>query len=225
MPALAITISILILIAVLRFGVIIEYSEAGFLMWVKVAFLKFRIADKDKKQKPKKEKAKDKKSDIGKQIKPGSLREFLDILKAVSNVLDRLRRRLLIKQLTIYYVSAGEDAANTAIMYGAAHAVYNTVIPLLESRFRIKHKDLRAAVDFNTSEQKIYLKIAISIAVWEVFYIVSALFPIIAGIFKKTSKTAVGNQDIVKRKEGQDNGKSSDQRSDGKNNGENEGND
>jgi len=224
MLALAITISILVLIALLRFGVIVEYSEDGLQMWMKAGFLKLRIADKNKKKKPEKKKKK-KDTNIGKQIMPGSLSDFLDMLRAVKNVLDRLRRRLLIKQLTLHYVSAGDDAADIAIRYGAAHALYNTIIPLLESYFRIRHKNLDATADFNAKEQKIYAKITISIAVWEVFYVISALFPIIGGIFKKNPKSAVVKQESNERKEGQDHGKSPDQRSDGKNNGKNEGND
>ena len=205
MLALTIVAAVLILIAFLRFGVIVQYSEDGFLLWAKAGFLKFRLLNDDKEKKPKKKK-KEKKEKDSKGYKPGSLSEFMTIIKAAVNALSRLRRRLLIKQLILYYTSAGEDPANTALMFGAANAVFATVIPLLENCFRIKHRDLKAAADFDAKEQRIYAKISISIAVWEVFYILFALFPIIKILFKNRPKS--NKKD---RKDGQANGKSPDQ--------------
>jgi len=189
MIALAIVLSALILIALLRFGVIIEYSSEGLKMWAKVGFLKIYLSDEKDKKKPKKKKPKKAKKDTNfKDMLPGSLSGFLDILKtlgrSVRNTLSRFKRRLLIKQLTLYYTSAGEDPANTAMIYGAANAVFGTTIPVLERNFRIKRYDLRAFADFTAKEQGIYAKIAVSIAVWEVFYIVFALFPIIPALFR-----------------------------------------
>jgi len=225
MLALAITLSIIILLALLRFGIILEYSDEGFHYWGKVGFLKFRI-DKDKSKKRKKKvKEKVKPKNINKQILPGSLSEFMDMLRAVKNLLDRLRRKLLIKKLTLHYVSAGEDPANIALQFGAAHAVFNTIIPLLEGYFRIRRKDLNASADFNAKEQSIYAKINISIALWELIYVISALFPVIAGIFKRTPERKITGQESKERKDGQNHGKSPDKRPDGKNDGKNEGND
>ena len=51
MLALAIVISALLVIALLRFGVIVEYSEVGFELWVKVAFFRFKELGKDVKHK------------------------------------------------------------------------------------------------------------------------------------------------------------------------------
>jgi len=229
MLALAIIFTSLLLIALLRFGFIAEYSEAGFDYWISIGFIKIRLSGKEKTKKVKKEKKKKESSVV---IKPGSMSIFLDMLKAVKNALSRLKRRLLIKQLTLYYMSAGDDPATTALLFGTANAVYNTIIPALERNFRIRKRDLRASADFTATEQKIYAKIAISIAVWEVFYIIFALFPIITAIFKskpvrkqekktknkpetipeaKTDQEAIKTaQDIKDRKDGQTNGEQTD---------------
>jgi len=224
MLALAITISLLILLALLRFGVIVEYSEEGFLLWAKAGFLKFQLMGKDKKKKPEKEKKKKKAI----SIKPGNLSMFMDMLKAVINALSRLKRRLLIKRLILYYTSAGDDPSKTAVLFGAANAAFGTIIPILERNFRIKHRDLRASVDFNAKEQTIYAKASISIAVWEVFYILFALFPIITVLLKnrpKAKSDITNSKDIKDRKVGSDNGKSPDKRLDGNNNAESKGTD
>jgi len=212
MIVLAIIISSLVLIALLRFGVIVEYSEAGLALWAKAGFLRIKLLDPDKEKKPKKKKKKKpkKKKSDSKALKPGSLKDFIGILKAVSNALKRLKRRLLIKQLTIHFTSANENPANTAIMFGAANAVFNTIIPLMMRNFRIKKRDLRATTDFCENEQKIYAKVIISIAVWEVFYMIFALLPILVILFKSRPNKKEETNHKYKRKDGKENGKAPD---------------
>jgi len=225
MLALAITISVILIITLLRFGVIVEYSDIGFKLWAKVGFLKFELLKDGKEKKPKKKKEKPKKEQNLKEMLPGSLNEFMSMLRTVLNALSRLKRRLLIKQLTLYYTSAGEDPSATALKFGAANAAFGVIIPKIKNNFRIKRLDLRTWFDFCSAEQKIYAKIIISIAVWEVFYVLFALLPLVASIFKrKTPKKSekINQQD---RKDGENNGKSSDQRVDGNNDAKNEGND
>ena len=228
MLALAITISVIIIIALLRFGVVIEYGDAGFRLWAKAGFLKFELLSDGKKKKPKKKKPKKERN--LKEMMPGSLSEFTGMLKTVQNALGRLKRKLLIKQLTLYFTSAGEDPSTTALMYGAANAAVGAIVPMIRNNFRIRRLDLRTWFDFCSAEQKIYAKIIISIAVWEVFYILFALLPLVTSMFKrKTPKNSENiNQDKINqkdRKDGEDNGKSSDQRVNGNNDAKNEGND
>ena len=224
MLALAITVSALVLIALLRFGVIAEYSEEGLKVWVTAGFFKFRLLDDHKKSKPKKPKKPKNKKSQHLEMKPGSLSEFMGILKAVLNALGRLKRRLLIKQLTLYYTSAGENPVNTALQFGAANAVSGSIIPQIKKNFRVRRLDFKTGFDFTSTEQMIYAKIIISIAVWEVFYALFALMPLIKPMFKKRPakdsvkdnikedavKEETGTKDNIDRKDGQDNGKSAD---------------
>jgi len=178
MLALAIVITVLILLALLRFGLITVYDEAGFHMWVKVGFLKFNVQEEQKAQIRKKQKE----VDI-KKMMPGSLSEFMDVLRAVGNTLRRLKRRLLIKRLIIHYTAASDDPAAAAILFGTANAVFGTIIPILERNFRIKRRDLSASADFDAKEQSIYARIDISIALWEVVYAAFALLPVFTAMF------------------------------------------
>jgi len=222
MLALAITLSVLVLISLLRFGVIVEYSEAGFVFWAKVGFLKFPLLASKRKKRIKKE-IKFIKSNLS--MMPGSLRDFKDMLKAVFNALGRFKRRLLIKELTLYYTSAGEDPANTALQYGGANAVFAAIVPEINRKFRVRKIDLRAWFDFTVAEQKIYAKIRLSIAVWEVMYALFALAPILKSIFKNMPKRDNNKREVSNRKDGQDDGKTTDKRTDGHNDAKNEGND
>ena len=231
MLALAITLAVIILISLLRFGVIVEYSKEGFRLWAKAGFIKFELLKEGKKKKPKKKKEKKEKKDVN--ILPGSLSEFMVMLKSVLKMLGRFKRRLLIKQLTLYYSAAGEDPAKTALQFGISNAAISLIVPLIRKNFRVKKLDLRSWFDFTSTEQGIYVKAKLSIAVWEVFYALFALFPILKGIFKnlpdkktKDRKFDTINKNVkTKRKDGQDNGKTPNQRPDGNNNAKSEGND
>ena len=215
MLTLAIIISVLVLLALLRYGIIVEYSDAGFELWVKIGFIKLRMLDENKKKKPKKKKKKE-----SKVKRPGDLGAFIDMLRAVKNALGRLKRRLLIKRLTLHVTSASNDPAKTAILFGAANAVFGVIVPALEKNFRIRRRDLRAAADFNSEQPGVYAKIAVSIATWEAIYIVIALFPIITAIFGSRSKSKTKG-----RKDGQNNGETTDKRLDGDHDAENKGDD
>jgi len=188
MIAAAIVVAVLILIALLRFGVSVEYGADGVVASAQAGPVRLRVfprevsPEKEARRKlkaaAKKEKAAAKKAARKaleeKEKKPGKVKMFLEMLPSIKTALGRLRRRLLIKRLTIHYTAGGDDPASAALTYGAANAAFNTIVPLLEKAFRIKRKDLRAEVDFDTSEPLIYVHIAISLAVWEAVYIALA---------------------------------------------------
>jgi len=206
MLVVGIFLLVLLLLALLRVGVVLEYTENGLESWIKIGFLKLRI-NKDKKKKKKKKEKKES------SFKPGSLKDFLDMLKAIKNTLGRLKRKLLIKILILHYTSASDDPAKTALQFGAANAVFGIAVPLLEQNFRIKKRDLTASADFDSKEPGIYAKIIISIAVWELLYVLSALLP----LFKALSSTDNGKL----RKENETNGKSTNKQPDGNHNAKN----
>jgi len=185
MIVICIVIVILILISLIRFGVTAEYGADGLIVTAEAGPFSIRAfpreakpekADKKALRKARKEK-KAKKKPV--QKKPGKLRAFLDMIPALKKALSRLRRRLRVKKLTIYYVAAGDDAAVTALSFGAANAVLEMISPALEDRFRVKRRDFRTYADFQAAEQSIYIEASLSIAVWEAVYIALAMVPVL----------------------------------------------
>jgi len=215
MLVIAIILFVLLALALLRVGVILEYSEDGFNTWIKLGFLRLKLKKSDEKKKPKKKK---KPKDKGTILKPGSLSDFMNMLKAIKVALGRLKRKLLIKNLTLHYTSASDDPAKTALQFGAANAVFGAIVPVLEKHFRIKKRDLRAAADFNSQEQGIYVRLTISIAVWEIVYVLLALLP----LFKTTSINDTGKPEKEKEKT---DGKSTNKQSAGNHHAKNKGDD
>ena len=208
MLVLAIILAVLILIALLRFGVTVKYGEDGLTVTARAGILSLRVYPKKEKRTPtkrkaerlaqkakkKKEKKAEKKAEKKKKKKeqektsPGKLEMLKTLLPAIKNVLGRIRRRLLIKKLIFWYTAAGKDPMTTALTFGAANAAFEIISPILEKNFRVKHRDLRATADFNATEQKIYLNASISLSLWEAIYIVLALLPLLALRGKKTTE-------------------------------------
>jgi len=233
MTALAVTFGILILLALLRFGVSVEYCADGFTVAAKAGPLRLRLfprkeragdsekkaarkarraekraakkARKEAKRKTKKrKKIKDGAEGKLEKRKLGTPGTILELLPLIKKALGRLRRKLLIKRLTIRYTAAFDDPSKTAQLYGAANAAIGVIVPVLENSFRIRRRDFRAAADFSDTHQSIYINAAISLAVWEAVYIIIALLPAIVGTKEKNNQ-----------KGGQMNGKESDKRPDG----------
>ena len=203
MTAVIIIIAIIILpISLLRFGIVIEYSDAGIKAWARVGFLSFIIYPEKEHRLHKIRKMRKKASY---QIKPGSLNELLDIIPPIKEMLSRLKRKLLIKRLKINYIAANKDPYKTAMTYGSANAATSIIVPLLEEKFRIKKRDIKISADFESEELKIYVNIAISMAVWESIYVITALLPILkASLPERPERPA--NMNSNHRKEVRENG-------------------
>ena len=193
MIALAIVIAILLLLALLRLALYLEYSECGTSLVLMIGPVPIRfLPEKEKSEKKelkklrKKEKKAKKKAEEAKAAKPGGLKGYLEKVPIIVKGLGRLRRKLLVKKLTVRFVSADEDPSKAALLHGASSAAFGAVIPVLENTFRIKRRDIRSCADFSATQPSIYVKAAISLAVWEAIYVFAAILP----LFTKRTSTA-----------------------------------
>ena len=227
----SVLLAVIIIIALLRIGVRVEYGANGFTASARIGPVSMRVfprkvetpekAEKKKKQREAKKAKKAIKAKRAKKAKkepekekPGAFKIFLDMIPVAKKTLGRLRRRLLIKNLTIRFTAGGEDPSKTGLTFGAANAAFNTIMPALETVFRIRRRRLSAAADFSADRPEIYVKAIISLAVWEIVYIAFAILPAVGIISGKTS-----------RKDELSHGKAADKRADGDDNAESQRND
>jgi len=189
----AVVLAVLLFTALLRVGGVIEYSEDGFSVRAKIGIFKLKLypfkekteiqkqrsADRKAKRKARK-KAKLDAMKKPEEKKPGKLKDFLDMLPAIKETLYRVKRKLLIKNLTIHYTAAGSDPSKAALAYGSASAVFSLIAPVLDMNFNVKRRDFRTSVDFETDKQTIYVYAAATVAIWEGIYIVSELLRYLA---------------------------------------------
>lgn len=173
MIGLAIAAAVIIVILFLRFGVTVEYAEDGLFVWAHMAFIKIQIIPgkpkklKKEKSKPRKKKEEKPVDELPAPKRPGFAFEFEKLLKEALKVLGKVRRRLLIKELTVLHIQAGGDPFKMAMYHGAELTALGLSQAALESFFRVKHYNLHTSVDFVDEKARVYVFATLTIAVWE----------------------------------------------------------
>lgn len=176
MTALYIILALIALIAILmalRVGVVLQYSEEGFLLELIVGPRSIRLYPRAAKPKrPKKEKKPGKAPEESEpEKKGGAIDDFKGIWAFVKKILLRLRRKLRMDELIIHTMAAGEDPATVAISYGVVSAALGMIMPVLEHNFNIKYRDIKSAFSFELKEPCIFFRAKLTMTVWQILYI------------------------------------------------------
>lgn len=169
---------LLIIIGVLLFVNVrlrVRYDDKENVFWVTAhyLFITYVIAPKEKSEKSAKKKEDTKTSDKEEKkkssIKEKRISAFLEdlksIVKGVWTLLVTVLRRAVLNKLVIKLNVAGEDAADTAIIYGYANAViYPIVSAFMENVKDYKDVDVALTPDFSDDAQaKIDFELELSI--------------------------------------------------------------
>lgn len=104
-----------------------------------------------------------------------SMELILQLVKLGLRALGRFRRRLHVRHLTVHYVAAGDDPYQTALQYGAITAALNALAPLSDRVLKIRHKDIRADLSFETDKPAVAARLVAVIAIGDLVYIGLAL--------------------------------------------------
>lgn len=93
------------------------------------------------------------------------------LLPIITEALGKLRRKLRIDELTLWYLSACDDPAKAAMAFGGANAAIGMLLPTLEQFLDIRRRDVRTAVSFTEPESTVYVRLRLSLSVWGILYI------------------------------------------------------
>lgn len=206
---LGVTLSVDLLVALLRVGARATLEEGVFSLKLIAGPVKLNIlprneekVKKTRKEKPEKEeKPPEKKPEEKPKPKMKITLELVRIiLSAVGDALGRLRRKLSIDLLTIHYTVASDDPYSAAMTYGYASAAVGALMPVIENIFKVKKSDVGVAVTFDGNDAEIFIDAQLTIAIWEIIYIALAVVPVIKPVWAGLKK---GKVDL--------NGQSSDQ--------------
>ena len=141
---------LLILLLCLRVGVRIALEEGSFAAWLLVGPKPVQVfPPKKKKPATAPKKAKEPKKSAPKAEKPKpTVHALCQYAKLGLSALGALIRGLRVDRLRLYAVIHSEDAAQTAIQYGAACAAVTGILPVLDSTLRIQKKDIQIDAGF-----------------------------------------------------------------------------
>lgn len=210
---LGVILALDILILLLRVGARASLDADGFALRVLAGPVKLKLLpsgeEKAKKpKKPKKEKPEKKreKPEAPAGEKPGpkiriTLELVTSVLRAVGELLGRLRRKLRVDKLVIHYTVTSDDPSGAAMTFGYASAGIGALMPVLENIFDVRERDVGVAVSFDTDRPEIFVDAQLTLAIWEILYIALAVWPPV--------KALIGQ--LIKKGKVDKNGQASDQ--------------
>ena len=173
---LCILLLFLCLLNLLRLRISAEYGDEGAqvtLLLGKLPVLRLPGEKRPKAESKKsgKKKKKRKKSGAEGKTKGGSVPGFRALLQIIADVLGKLKRRLIVEELTLWYQSGSEDPAAAALGFGRANAAAAALLEPLTALFRIRNTDVRTAVDFNETKPRVYARLIIAAPVGAMIWI------------------------------------------------------
>ncbi len=179
-----IALGILVLLAVIPLGVLIQYDEDGPLIKVVAGFIRvtvFPVKKKEKKPKKVSEKPqpqpqvsgtpeptaptqKKKEKPAPKEKKGGSLLDFLPLVEIALNMVGELLGKTLhVDLLELNLVMAGDDPCDLATNYGRAWAALGNLWPRLQEMLTIKKRDVKIQCDFTSNETLISARLQLTV--------------------------------------------------------------
>ena len=117
---------------------------------------------------PKRKKPKQKRKKT--EASGGSEAGFRELAAIILRLLGKLKRRLCIDELTLWYQSAAADPAAAALAFGGANAAAGLLLAPLEEGFRVKKRDVRIAVSFTETKPAVVARLRLSMPLWALLY-------------------------------------------------------
>lgn len=174
-----ITLAVIVLLAILPFGVRAVYDENGAFIWLLFGPFKLRLypakPKRNKKEKVKKEEKK--KESASKSVKKepkqkgGSYNDFLPLIRTILQFLDHFRRKLRVNHLEMRLILAGGDPDTLAVNYGKAWTALGNLMPHLERFLVIRKRHLEVECDFVEESTRIFARADITITIARVFHL------------------------------------------------------
>ena len=160
--AAAVIAALLLIVLLPRVRMILEYSDGEGSARVGVGPVLISLSKKKKDGRKKRER------DSGKEDKKKKtgVGDFKEILSIILEIRDKIKRRLTVDELTLWYQSAADDPADAAMAFGAASAGADILLPLIGRELKIKKQDVRIGADFTARESRVYARAALSLPVY-----------------------------------------------------------
>lgn len=163
-------LGVLLLVLLLPLGVKIRYEENGLTVQLLFGPVHYRIYSGKRKEKKEKVKKESKPKEVKKAVqevkesprKGGKLSELKKYIPTAMEFLNAIRKRLVLRKLTLLVNLAGDDPCDLALNYGRANGAIGGGMALLEQAFRVKKRDVQVFCDFLAEETEVYLNMEIT---------------------------------------------------------------
>lgn len=180
---LLIVLAALMLLLAVPVGVVIRWEESLTLK-LKIGFLKLQLLPR-KKPASEKKTARKGKSPAAPTKRAGSkptrqqiLYSIDPIAALVADLLSRFRRGLRFDPLRIHVEVAGEDPADTAVLYGKLYAAVAALMPALTEAVTVRRQDIQITLNFDRTQWMVSADVGISMRLW---HLIGILFRLMFG--------------------------------------------
>ena len=157
---------VLFLLGLLRAGMVVEYSENGICLAVRLGRIHISIlpAKNTKAAKPKQKKAKppQKKKSAG-----GVIKTLTELLPAVLETVKKLFRQLRADKLELLLTVSCPDPADTAIRYGQANALLASLWYPLTRALDVRDGHAHVDLDYEGGRSSVYLYLSLYLKLWQ----------------------------------------------------------
>ncbi len=168
----------LLLIMLLRVGVILTFAGGQLCLKATIGFAKITVIPrKNKPKKPKKQKPEVTEEKQAEKAKTPVMELVKRFVPPALDALGRFRRKVLVNRLTVYYTVASTNPVTTAMTYGRVTAIVGSALPVLDRVLNIRDKDVVTAFSFERAEPEIYVDVKVTIAIWQILYVATAMLP------------------------------------------------
>ncbi|MCL1829687.1 MAG: hypothetical protein FWG32_09415 [Oscillospiraceae bacterium] len=130
--------------------------------------------DRDNKKEKKKSGKKKKKKTDEKEKKPDNKNRIRTLIKIIPKTLGRLKQKLSIDVLKIYWTAAAEDPFDAAMQFGRVSEIEGIIAPFADKYLKVGTWDLKTNINFAISKPVIYVEFKATYQVWEILYIAGA---------------------------------------------------
>lgn len=173
---LLIVLLCIILIGLIPLGVCAQYCQQGAQMWIVIGPFRFSVfpgAKRKKRSKPSGNSVKKDGFESHAQVKKKerTITDYFPIVRLVLDFLIDFRRKLIINDLQLKVILAGDDPCDLSLNYGRAWAALGNVMPQLERYFTIKKSELEIECDYVSESTLISGYIYLTITVGQILSI------------------------------------------------------
>ncbi len=158
---LALIVIILLLPVILKAG----YDENGARLVLKIGPFFWKLypaAEKKSQKQPSRNHAAKKAASPGGN-KGGKLSDLIPIVKTLVDFLKDLKRKLVVRSLTVKIILAGDDPCGLSVNYGRTWAGVGNLQPLLNQMFKIRKQNIDVACDYTAEQTRIFANLEISV--------------------------------------------------------------
>lgn len=181
-------VALILIISLLKIGISVEWKEE---LCLRLALGPVRIdlISGSSKSKTSGKPSKADRTSSQKKKRAFNTQILLDNWHDILALLGRLLRMPVLDPFVFQVTFGGNDPSDAALNYGRAWAAVGAVFPVLESNFKIGHRDIDIRYDENADTMKFYVKTFLYARVWQcVAFAVSALM-LFLRIYREMNQT------------------------------------